>query len=402
MLIQLVGTILAFSGIGFIGLVIARRVALPYSLILVLLGFATSFLLVPLGWDTGIRANNFQDLMMFVLLPILIFEAAYSLNSKKLFKFMPNVLTLATLGLLISTALTAIFLFIGIDHAGFPIIAALIAGVVVSATDPVAVVSQLKQMNAPEDLNVLIEGESLFNDATAIVLFGILVSVALGASEPSVLGALGSFILVFGGGILVGVLAGFLVAKLIRIIEINASNTTLATLLLAYGSFYVAEHSLHVSGIVAVLFSAITFRHFAEDTLQNVHHEVHEIWQFLGSFANIFVFVLLGLVVTLSMFSEMWIAMLLAIVAAFIARLAAVYCSVWLNHFTIGQPIPKSYPPVMIWGGLRGAVTIALVLSLPTELPYWWTIQSIGFGVVLFTLIVQATTNPLLMRKLKL
>ena len=402
MLIQLVGTILAFSGIGFIGLVIARRVPLPYSLILVLLGFATSFLLVPLGWDTGIRANNFQDLMMFVLLPILIFEAAYSLNSKKLFKFMPNVLTLATLGLLISTALTALFLFIGINHAGFPIIAALIAGVVVSATDPVAVVSQLKQMNAPEDLNVLIEGESLFNDATAIVLFGILVSVALGASEPSVLGALGSFILVFGGGILVGVLAGFLVAKLIRIVEINASNTTLATLLLAYGSFYVAEHSLHVSGIVAVLFSAITFRHFAKDTLQGVNHEVHEIWQFLGSFANIFVFVLLGLVVTLSMFSEMWIAMLLAIVAAFIARLAAVYCSVWLNHFTIGQPIPKSYPPIMIWGGLRGAVTIALVLSLPTELPYWWTIQSIGFGVVLFTLIVQATTNPLLMRKLKL
>jgi len=402
MLIQLVGTILTFAGIGFIGLLIAKRVALPFSLILVLLGFATSFLLAPLGWDTGIRANNFQDLMMFVLLPVLIFEAAFSLNSKKLFKFMPNVLTLATLGLLISTVLTALFLFVGIDHAGFPIIAALIAGVVVSATDPVAVVSQLKQMNAPEDLNVLIEGESLFNDATAIVLFGILLSVALGASEPSVVGAIGSFLLVFGGGILVGALAGFLGAKLIQLIEINAANATLTTLLLAYGSFYIAEHSLHVSGIVAVLFAAITFRRFSEDTLRNVHHEVHEIWQFLGSFANIFVFVLLGLVVTLNMFSEMWIAMLLAIVAAFIARLAAVYCSVWVNHFTIGQSIPAAYPPIMVWGGLRGAVTIALVLSLPTELPYWWTIQSIGFGVVLFTLIVQATTNPLLMRKLKL
>jgi CPA1 family monovalent cation:H+ antiporter len=402
MLIQLVGSILAFAGIGFIGLLIARRVALPYSLILVCLGFITSFLLEPLGWDTGIRANNFQDLMLFVLLPILIFEAAFSLDSQRLFKFMPNILTLATLGLLISTTLTALLLFIGIDHAGFPIIAALIAGVVVSATDPVAVVSQLKQMKAPEDLNVLIEGESLFNDATAIVLFSILVAVALGDAQPSALAAIGSFVLVFAGGILVGAWLGWLAAKLIQLIEINTANVGLTTLLLAYGSFYLAEHSLHVSGIVAVLFAAISFRRFSKDMAANVQHEVHQIWQFLGSFANIFVFVLLGLVVSLDMFSVMWLAIIIAIAAALVARVVAVYCSVWLNRFTIGQPIPDKYPPVMIWGGLRGAVTIALVLSLPTELPYWWTIQSIGFGVVLFTLIVQATTNPMLMRKLDL
>lgn len=402
MIIQLVGSILAFAGVGLVGLLIARWVKLPYSLILVVLGFATSFLLKPLGWDTGIRASNFQDLMLFVLLPVLIFEAAFSLDSKLLFKFMPNVLTLATLGLIISTLLIAMMLYYGIDHSGFPIIAALIAGVVISATDPVAVVSQLKQLNAPEDLNVLIEGESLFNDATAIVLFGILISIALGTSEPSVLGALGGFCLVFGGGVVIGAACGFIFSKLIRYIEMSVPNMTLTTLILAYGSFYVAEHSLHVSGIVAVLFAAITFRHFADDLLQAVSHQVHEIWQSLGSLANIFVFVLLGLVITVDMFSEMWLAMVLAIVAAFIARLVAVYSSVWLNQFTIGQPTPNKYPPVMVWGGLRGAVTIALVLSLPTELPYWWTIQSIGFGVVLFTLIVQATTNPLLMRKLKL
>lgn len=402
MLIQLVGSILAFAGIGFIGLILVRWVALPYSLILVALGFLVSFFLQPLGWDTGIRASNFQDLMLFVLLPVLIFEAAYSLNSKLLFKFMPNVLTLATLGLVISTLLTAVMLFYGIDHAGFPLIAALIAGVVISATDPVAVVSQLKQLNAPEDLNVLIEGESLFNDATAIVLFGILLSIALGNSEPSVTGVISRFLIVFGGGILVGVVCGFVAAKLMQLIDVTVPNIALTTLLLAYGSFYFAEHSLHVSGIVAVLFSAITFRRSAETHLHKVQHEIHEIWQTLGAIANIFVFVLLGLVITLEMFSEMWLAMSIAVVAAFFARIAAVYSSIWLNHFTLGQTTPTKYPPIMIWGGLRGAVTIALVLSLPTELPYWWTIQSIGFGVVLFTLLVQATTNPILMRKLKL
>ena len=102
------------------------------------------------------------------------------------------------------------------------------------------------------------------------------------------------------------------------------------------------------------------------------------------------------------MFTQMWLAILLAIVGAFIARVIAVYFSVWLNHLTVGQPINPKYPAIMIWGGLRGAVTIALVLSLPTELPYWWTIQSIGFGIVLFTLIVQATTTPLLVRKLNI
>jgi CPA1 family monovalent cation:H+ antiporter len=402
MLVQTVGSILAFGAIGFVGLIIARRVAIPYSLILVILGFATSFLLKPLGWDTGIRASNFEDLMLFVLLPILIFEAAFSLNIKALFRFMPNILTLATLGLVISTVLTAIMLFFGINHEGFPIIAALLAGVVISATDPVAVVSQLKQMKAPEDLNILIEGESLFNDATAIVLFGILLSIALGTSEPSILGALGEFGLVFGGGIIVGYISGFTLAKLTQLIDKSAPNMTLTTLLLAYGTFYIAEHSLHVSGVVAVLFAAVSFRKFAEETLQKINHDIHEIWEFLGIFANIFVFILLGLVITVDMFTMMWIAMLLAIVAAFISRLVAVYSSVWLNNITFGQKTPTKYPPIMIWGGLRGAVTIALVLSLPTELPYWWTIQSIGFGVVLFTLVFQATTTPILMQKLKL
>lgn len=179
-LLDIIGTTLLFAFAGAIALVIAKRLALPLSLLLVFVGFGLSFLIQPLGWDTGVRANNFQSLTMFVLLPILIFESTYSLDFMALKKYLPNVLTLATLGVVVSSAIIAVVLFGGINHAGFPFIAALLTRIVISATDPVAVVSQLKQLNAPDGLNMLIEGESLFNDATAIVMFTILLTLASG------------------------------------------------------------------------------------------------------------------------------------------------------------------------------------------------------------------------------
>lgn len=399
---SIVSIALLLCSVGVFAMLLARFVRIPYTLLLVVSGFILSLLVVQFGIDTGVRASNFQDLMMFILLPILIFEAAFGLNSKLLFKYLPNVLTLATIGLIISTIITATFLYYGIGHTGFPFIAALLTGVVISATDPVAVVGQLKALKAPDDLNVLIEGESLFNDATAIVLFGIILSIALGESEADFNAAVITFSKVFFGGIIIGSVFGYITALFIRFIHISVPQLVVVTLLLAYGTFYIAEHLLHVSGIVAVLFAALLFKKVAHHSLKDVHDGLHDIWESLGFIANIFVFVLLGLVVSLDMFSGMWLAIILAIVGAFIARIVAVYISIWLNHYILGQPTNPKYPPIMIWGGLRGAVTIALVLSLPTELPYWWTIQSIGFGIVLFTLIVQATTNPILVRKLKI
>ena len=398
----IVAIVLLLLGVGVIAIAFERFVRIPYTLLLVILGFILSLFTVALGIETGVRASNFQDLMLFILLPALIFEAAFVLDSKLLFKYLPNVLTLATLGLLISTTVIAVFLYFGISHPGFPFIAALLTGVVISATDPVAVVGQLKQLQAPNDLNVLIEGESLFNDATAIVLFSIILSIALGQSEPDITSASITFSKVFFGGIIVGSLLGYIAALLVKLINISVPHLVVITLLLAYGAFYIAEHMLHVSGIVAVMCAALLFKKVARSQLADVYTSLHSVWESLGFIANIFVFVLLGLVVSLNMFTEMWLAILLAIVGAFIARIIAVYLSVWLNRFTYGQAINPKYPPIMIWGGLRGAITIALVLSLPTELPYWWTIQSIGFGIVLFTLIVQASTNPMLVRKLNI
>jgi CPA1 family monovalent cation:H+ antiporter len=401
-LIDVIASVLIFAVTGILGLLIARFIRLPFALTLVILGFFTSFLIEPLGWDTGIRAHNFEDLMLFVLLPVLIFEAAFSMDERLLFKFSPSILTLASVGLLVSTSIIAAILFVSINHPGFPLIAAILAGVVISATDPAAVITQLKVLKAPKELSALIEGESLFNDATAIVLFGIVLSAALGAQESSVIQGISTFFIVFFGGIIVGSVLGTVAAYVCRIVEVNVQHIAFVTLTLAYGSFYISEHIFDVSGVVAVLFAALAFKKFACKQVAQIEKRLNEWWQSISLIANVFVFVLLGLVITLEMFEYMYLAIAYGIVAATIARILAVYSSVGISHFLWRQPIDKKYPPVIIWGGVRGAVTIALVLSLPTELSYWWTIQSIGFGVVLFTLIVQATTTPWLIKSLKL
>ncbi len=401
-ILTILATTLLFASVGVVALVIARFIALPLTLVLVICGFGFSWLIEPLGWDTGIRAHNFQDILMSILLPILIFESAFSLDSKMLMKYLPHIFSLATVGLVLSTLFTGLMLFFGISHTGFPLVAALLAGVIVSATDPVAVVSQLKTLGSPKELNLLIEGESLFNDATAIVLFGILLGVATGAQEPTVLDGIIRFLTVLLGGVAVGTVLGGIGVFLTRIIPSNTAYLSLLTLLLAYGALYVGEHLLHVSGIVAVLAAGLIFRLGLRANKAQELDPLHQFWESMGFIANVFVFVLMGLVITLNMFTHMWLACLLAVVGTLMARVGAVYSTLGISNLIFKPKLPSTYAPVLVWGGLRGAVTIALALSLPTELPYWYTIQSIGFAVVIFTLVVQATTNPWLLRKLGL
>ena len=402
MLVDVIQIILIFASLGTCALIVNRLVPLPFSLILVITGYIFSFFIVPLNIDTGIRAHNFQSLIMYGLLPILILESSLSLDLDKLKQFFPTVLTLATLGFMLATVITGAFLYFGINHAGFPLIAALLAGAVVSATDPVAVVAQLKSLGAPKSLEVVIEGESLFNDATAIVMFSVLLAIAQQLAEPDALTASGKFLVVLLGGATFGAFAGWVCAMISRVIILSAPHLALLMVLMAYGCVFVGEHLFHVSGIVAVLVGALVFKHFACTQYQVHEHALHHVIESLGFLANMFVFLLVGLVISIDMLTSMWIAILLAIAGITVARVISVYSSTALTRLLFAQQVDRRYPPVMIWGGLRGAVTIALVLSLPTSLPYWYTIQSIGFGVVLFTLVVQATTTGLLVRKLNI
>ncbi|MDM3871487.1 sodium:proton antiporter [Porticoccus sp. W117] len=382
---------------------LAKLIRFPAASLLVVIGYLAAELFIHFGGDTGIRANSFQPLIFYVFLPILIFDSAYHLNAKHLLRNLPAVLWMAILGMGLLALLTAVGVYFGINHpTGFPWTTALVCGALLAATDPVAVVAQIKSSNAPQQLEILLEGESLFNDATAVVLFSLFIALAVGDSgsvTPSA--ALLDFARLFFGGIAFGAMTGYLASLLSRILK-DSYSAPLLTLLLAYGTFYLGEHWLHVSGIMAVLAAGLVLGRSHQSLYsQEQAQPLKQLWGLLGQLGNNLVFLLMGVTVSLAMFTQRWLAILIAIGVVIVARVISTWLSLKAAKLTPGgEPIPSAYQPVIMWGGLRGVVAIALALSLPTDMAGWWTVQAIAFGVVVFSLFVQAPSNQLLLKRL--
>ena len=391
------GQILFLSSLTIVGLLINRVLKLELTLACALVGFLIGQSLGFFDFDTGIRAYNLQDIVFFIILPVLIFEAAWHLKYSLLIRWIIPILVLAIIGVAISCIVMAALIYVGIGHSvGFPWIAALLAGAILAATDPVAVISQLHSNHASEDLTTLFEGESLFNDATAIVLFIIIIGFAT-QSWSGETNFIGYFALVFFGGMGVGLTIGLLSAGICILIA-NSIATRFILVFTAFATFFIAEHLFHVSGILAVTLTALTTRLILDKKAPTVTNGVAATWEWLGLYFNSILFVIMGLVITLNMFKERWLAILIAIAASLIARTITVtFCS--LITRPLPNPVPFGWQILLVWGGLRGAIAIALVLSLPTSLPYWWTIQSMVFGVVVFSMLVQGTTNAKLINK---
>ncbi len=377
-----------------------RRLGVPLGAVLVLLGFLGSEAWVAIGGDTGLHWRWFDDLIFHLLLPILIFEGAYHLAPRHLLRNLVPILTLALPVMLLSTALIAALLYIGIAHpAGFPWPAALIAGALLSAPAPTGVLEALRRAGAPPRLQLLFDGEGLFNDANAIVLFTFLVALATrdrawARWDESALAMVGVLV----GGALVGLAVGALAVRLRRALDRPVERGVL-TLITAYGGYALATQ-LEVSGLVAVLCVGLLFgqhrRREPDDEALSV------LWAYKAWLANRLLFLIAGISVQLVMFTDQWLAMLIGIGATLVARAAAVLLLLPLAVRLPGtERLPGTWYPLLWWGGTRGAVTLALALSLPVELPYWWTIQSIAYGVVLWTLLVQAMSMLLVLRWLR-
>ncbi len=382
---------------------LAKKIHLPFSIILVIIGFIGSELVVKkLGIDTGIRWDNFGTIIFYFILPILIFQAALEIDIKLLWKNIVPIGLLALPLMLVSALVIAAGVYHGIDHAtGFPWMAAFITGALLSATDPAAVLSLLKSVNAPERLSMLLEGESLFNDATAIVMFSLLIAIATGAqSAGSVNEVLFRFITVFFGGLLVGLISGLIITLFTKVA--GWSLFPLLSLICAYATFLIAEDLLHLSGVMAVLAAGLTVGRCRRQSSAKIHNDfTDKFWGLLGHIAESTIFLLAGITITLSMFTEQWLAIVIGIIAVVIARIMMVFGTFPILQLIPGiDAVPLKQQAVLAWGGVRGTVTLALALSLPLTLDYWYTIQSIAYGVVLFTLFVQATTIGPLIRKL--
>ncbi|TAA47021.1 cation:proton antiporter [Corallincola spongiicola] len=387
---------------------VAQWLRLPHTLLLVFIGFIGSELVLLAGYDTGLRADTFQHLVVFVFLPILIFEAAFAINAQALIRLLLPIMSLAIIGVLLTTAVIGAALYYAIGHPqGFPWSSALLAGVLLAATDPVAVVTQLKSLGAPERLAIMLEGESLFNDATAIVLFSVLLLIASGGSQMNASDALLEFLRVFLGGAAIGAVIG-LVGVWIMHKLISFPQRAQLTLLLAYGSFSAAEIWWHVSGVMAVLICGLLVGNLSQRQTEgasfrtqqpSLHERLHQLWGLLGYLANGLLFLLMGITITLNMFTERYLAMMIGIFAILLARGLSIPFSLAIARLIRGPKITLQEQRIMHWGGLRGAITLVLALSLPTSIEGWWTIQSIAYGVVIFTLLVQAPSMPWLLRK---
>ena len=399
MIITLVGQVLVLTSFALLGIAMHRFIKLELSLACALAGVIAGFAISILDFDTGIRASNIRDIVFFLILPVLIFEAAWNLRLKTLREWLLPILVFATVGVLISGFVSASLIFIGIGiDSEFPWMAALLTGAILSATDPVAVSAQLKKLNAPESLTTLFEGESLFNDATAVVFFSIVLALILPSGEHQATG-IHYFLLVFFGGLIVGVVIGLLGSILVLLIR-DSSASQFILVFIAFTSFYVAEHLLHVSGILAVMMAAILIKVSLSEVEHIVARGISGTWDWLGLYFNSLLFMLMGLALTFEMFEQMWLAMIIAIIATIVARAIAISSCSYLTNKVV-EPISNKWLILLTWGGLRGAIAIALVLSLPTQLEYWWVIQSMVFGVVVFSMLVQSTTFPMVLKQLK-
>ncbi len=381
----------------------SERFNIPFAGLLIITGFIGSEILVANGVDMGLRFDSFHDLIMYVFLPLLIFEAAYKIDAGQLFKQLFVILFFALPIMLLSTFTAAAIIYFGIGYPdAFPWIAALLTGALLASTDPVAVISLMRKAGVSKRICMLLDGEALFNDATAIVTFSILLYISKNPLDDfAAIDMFNRFLIVFLGGALVGLLIGLGFLFLSRLLK-DFIQQAIVTLIAAYFTYLLAEHWLHVSGVMAVLVCGLILGRV-------IHHDfdehekrdfVDDFWTFNVFVAESLMFLLMGVTITIAMFVDNWLAILIAIAAVLIARALGVFAGAKLiSYVPRVEAIPFFEQKLMFLGGLRGAVTLALALALPTELEYWWLVQSIAFGVVIFALFVQAPLMSLLLKR---
>jgi len=383
--------------------VVSKRFNLPFTVLLVLSGIVLAQLaaFAPHPFDQFAHVEISEDVILLIFLPTLIFESAFNLDARKLRQNLIPILFLAVPGVLLSTAIIGGLLYWLTPLSG---VYALILGALLSATDPVAVIAIFKQLGVPKRLTVLVEGESLFNDATAIVLTHILIAVAVSGNFG--VGELASgvvdFLVVFIGGLLVGVVTAFVFGWLIGHVQSDKYIEVPLTMILAYASFVMAEE-IHLSGVMAVVAAGVMMGGWGRTKISPaISHYLSELWEYFAFMANALIFLLVGLLVNLQ---ELWKSLdtlIWVIIAMLISRFVVVYMLVPLsNRFGNAERVERNYQHIMYWGGLRGAVALALVLSLP-ESEFKALLLALTAGAVLFTLIVQGLSIKVLVHRLGL
>jgi len=368
--------------------ILCRRLGWPYAIGLVVAGIGLSLA----GVHSGIALT--PELVFSVLLPPLVFEAALHLGWAQFRREAPLVLALAFGGTVVSAAVVAGAMH-GLAHWGWP--AALLFGALIAATDPVSVIAMMKEQDTPPRLRFLMEAESLINDGAAAVLFTVIAAwIAGSAAGPQ--GIALALVQTVGSGVLLGLVVGAAMMLVAGPTDDHLVEITL-TMLAAYGSFLLAEE-LHVSGVLATLAAGMLVGNWGRGRMLSDAGgpAVIRFWDFAAFLANSVVFLLIGSREAVQPITTFLWPAAVGTGAVLVGRAAAIY-PIARGFRGRALAVDGLTQHILVWGGLRGALALALALGAPATLPEHDALVSVAFAVVAFSLFVQGLTVPILLRR---
>jgi len=399
---------------------LSRRLRVPYTLLLVIVGFVVGF--IPFIPNEHIDPN----LILYVFIPALLFEGAWNAEIDRLEADWLPIVLLAIPGMVLSLLVVAVVLYFGI---GLTWLLALLVGAIIAPTDPVAVIALFQQLGVPARLRTLVEGESIFNDGTGGAVYELILAVllpTLGLAEASgnpsflntpLLGIAGEVLWLIFGGFLLGIGVGWLVSHLLRRIDDRLIVITV-TVAVAYG-MYLLGTTLHTSGLLAVVGAGLVMGSYGRKNAMSPRtiEAADDVWEFINYLANSLLFLLMGFELALTNIVQSFPGIFFGLLGAVIGRVLMIYIFMplhdvlarwwtqrtpeWHSRLPRPRPVPSAWRPVMVLSGLRGALSLALVLSLPTALEQRNLLTDIVYGVILVTLLGQGLTLRVLLPRWK-
>ena len=364
--------------------ILVKRIHLPYTTALVLMGVGVSFLPI------DIELHLSKELVLLIVLPPLLFQGALHMEFDSLKRNLVPIATMAFPGLIAATFLVGTMLHYAL---GMPWLKGLLFGAMVAATDPISVLAIFRDVGAPKRLRTLMEGESLFNDGTSVVLFTALFAVLYEGAEPSVLAVAGDFLKVCVGGGLIGLAFGFACYRLMKDLDDHLLEVTL-TVVLVFGSFLVAE-KFHLSGVIAVVVAGLIVGNYGKlfSMSKQTIDTIDNFWEVIDFLINAFLFLLIGFEMKayVGNLTEFLFPGALIVVIVLVARALTVYPVYYLTSHT-PQAFPFGWAHIMVWGGLKGSIPIALVLGLPRDVPFRAEFLVFTAILVFFSLVIQSVT----------
>ena len=390
---HLVGTIVALLLVACLVALLAEWIRLPYTIALVCVGLVIA--LTKLTPSISIS----KDVVFHLILPPLLFQGALHMDLERLKRNWRSILMLSIPGVICSTLLIG-FLLHYVWH--IDLMYGFLFGALITPTDPISVLSILKRVGAPERLRVILEGESLFNDGTGVVIFSVILAMITGGGSFDFGQTALKFVIVSGGGAVIGALLGYGVYRFLKKIDNHLVEVTL-TVVLAFGTPLLAE-ALHCSGIIAVVVAGLVIGNYGRifSMSEKTRNTIETFWEVFDFIINSIVFLVIGIelqALTFGDFGNLWISVLMGVLIVFLARMLVVYPIMGALPKIGGMSAPRSWSHIVFWGGLKGSIPIALVVGMPSSLEHRSLFLTAAFAIVLVSLVFQGITmKPLLQR----